>query len=103
MKLTGYQESIFFNFGTVTVGSNGSTKIRCWLLLGCLGATIHKVRPQLRGRGAGELHSVSISNSDVMLFGNNDVILLSDGGVGQKRAKNCGNLNQMCGPLLCCS
>ena len=29
-------------------------------------------------------------NSDVMLFSNNDVILQSEGGGGQKRPKNCG-------------
>ena len=40
-------------------------------------------------QGRGWLIAVSLSN--VTLFSNNDVILQSEGGGGQKRPENCGH------------
>ena len=44
----------------------------------------------LGGRGC-RPGAVTISDSDVIIISNNDVIVRSEGGGGQKRPKNCGH------------
>ena len=41
--------------------------------------------------GGGRPNAVTISDSDVIVISNYDVILRSEGGGGQKRPKNCGH------------
>ena len=51
----------------------------------------------LEGGGWGGQIAVSISNSEVMLFSNHDIILQSEGGGGEK-AKKCSHTHIMYDP-----